>query len=342
MHIHFAYQPFKWRNNAKANAGVSCIIVGLTSANYPKKKLYSNGLVYEVENINGYLAPARNLVVTKRTIPISDRPKMDCGSKATDGGNLMLSKEVKESLIDSNPEAESYIKNVYGAEEFLNGSSRWCLWITDEDLPEALLIPEINQRVKLCAEYRLSSSKAATRKKSITSHKFDEVKHLGVSSIIVPTVTSEKREYLPVGYLGENDIVIAPNNALYNPEIYVFGLLSSKLHMVWVKAVSGQLESRIRYSSSLCYNSFPIPELTNDQKSEITGGVFDVLEAREGYPDKTLSQLYDPEDMPKKLRMAHDCLDHIVERIYRKEPFNDNDERLDFLFSQYEKILGAF
>jgi len=338
--IDFAYQPFKWVNNAKSNAGVSCVIIGL-SVKKRKRRLFSSSYLNIVDNINGYLAPASNLVVTKRLKPISPRPKMDCGSKATDGGNLVLKDQEKELLVEGNPNIQEFIMRIYGAEEFLNGSIRWCIWLNNNNLEKALSFEEIKKRIESCREYRLSSSKKATKKKAEVSHLFDEIKHKNTASIIIPTVTSERREYLPVGYLKANEIVIAPNNAIYDPDLYIFGFLSSKLHMVWTKAVSGQLESRIRYSSSLCYNSFPMPTLNVKSIEKIEELAIELLSAREEYPNLTISELYDPNSMPDSLKVAHNRLDDFIESCYKKEGFIDDDDRLVFLFNQYESMTGG-
>jgi hypothetical protein len=341
VEINFAYQTFRWTNNARNVAAVHCVIICLSKLTSKPKRLYSNELIQVVENINGYLANGRNVIVKKINRPISPRPKMDSGSKATDGGHLILSGEEKDKLLSENPLANVFIKKIYGAQEFIKGTERWCLWIKNADLQLALSIPEISERVTKCKIFRLESSKLATQRKAEVSHQFDEVKHLDKPSIIVPTVTSERRDYLPIGYLNENQIVIAPNNAIYNSELYIFGIISSKMHMVWIRAVAGRLKSDYRYSSALCYNSFPIPKLNEDQVSELEEKSLRVLGAREVCSDKTIAQLYDPEIMPDELKNAHSEVDKSVDRIYSNKSDLNDDTRLLILFDLYEKMTGG-
>lgn len=342
--IHFAYQPFKWKNNAKDNAGVSCAIIGIKS-NDPSKQaeLYNERSRLSVKNINGYLLASENIVVTKRLKPLTHRLKMDCGSKATDGGNLLISSsqidEVKKSLDGT--KFYDCIKPIVGAEEFLNGSKRWCLWFTGYSLEEVESNYYLNERIKACKAYRDASTKKATNKKASIPHLFDEIKHRDANTIFVPTVTSEKRKYLPVGYLDSNQIVIAPNNAVYEADLITFAILSSRMHMVWTKTVSGQLESRIRYSSSLCYNSFPLPTISENNKQRLEELALDILEVRESFPNLTIAKLYDSKGMPPELLEAHQRLDSAFEKLYQRSLFDSDEERLEALFKLYSEQTGV-
>jgi hypothetical protein len=225
-----------------------------------------------------------------------------------------------------------------GTDEFLQCDRRWCLWIQDKDKDEAVLIPEISERINRVRQERQKSKKAATQKLVHKAHAFGEIRYKASDSIIIPTTTSERREYIPMGFLNRNTIVTNSAHVIYDAEAFIFGILSSKIHLTWVKAVAGGLETRIRYSSALCYNNFPIPDLTEGQKQTITMHVGNVLEEREKHPEKTMAQLYDPDKMPAGLREAHHQLDLAVDRIYRSKPFASDEERLEHLFKLYEEM----
>ncbi|MGE4312897.1 MAG: class I SAM-dependent DNA methyltransferase [Pseudobdellovibrionaceae bacterium] len=341
LEIGFAHTGFKWTNNAKLNAGVTCVIIGIRNPSKKDKKLFSNDTVVSAENINPYLSPGNNLIIEKRSKPISKIPPMAYGSKAVDGGNLILSTEEKDSLLAIYPEACQFIKKFTGSNEFINGLDRWCLWITDASAVEALKIPDIKQRIDAVKKMRLESDKAATQESAEHPHAFGEIRYKAANSIIIPSVTSERRKYLPIGFLDADTVVSNSAHLVLNAEAHVFGLIVSNMHMVWVRATAGQLETRIRYSSAICYNNFPIPDLTNKQKENITQHVYNVLDEREAHSEKTIAELYDPDKMPTGLREAHHNLDIAVERCYRSRPFTSDDERLEYLFRLYQAMLSG-
>ena len=245
LEIGFAHKSFKWINNAKGNAGVTCIIVGVKNYSKNDKLLFEDGLVQQVKNINAYLTTASNLFVTRRSSPFLELPKMDYGNMAIDGGHLLLSIDEKNELIENTPLAQKFIRQIFGAQEFIQGKSRWCLWIPDDLLEEALQIPVIAKRIDDTREFRSIANDLGTKKLALKPHQFREMKEASVQAIIIPTVSSERREYIPLGLLKPDDVIIAPNQAIYDAPSYLFGVLSSKMHMVWTKTVVGKLETRI-------------------------------------------------------------------------------------------------
>ncbi|MEG3222441.1 N-6 DNA methylase [Vibrio gigantis] len=337
--IFFAYESFKWTNNAKSNAGVTCVIIGIRNFSSEKKFLYNAKEFREVKNINGYLTSSSNVLVSKRTDGLTSRPKMVMGSQARDGGNLILSVEEKDEIVSLYPESDVLFKKLVGSDEFIKGKVRWCLWIEDNQKELAESIPPINLRIKNTFEFRLASKAKTTNGYASIPHKFAQRAHKNGSALLIPAVSSERRDYIPLGFV--DDSVVISNRAfvIYDAPIYLFGLLTSKIHVAWIKAVSGRLETRINYSSGISYNTFPIPELSSEQKERIEELVLSVLEVREEFPERTIAELYDPETMPKLLLEAHQSLDLYVEKCYRKQGFLNEDDALDFLFNLYESTL---
>jgi len=337
--ISFAHTTFKWQNNAKSKAAVFCCIVGVRNKSNKPKYIFQSTNIRAVDSINAYLAPSRNDLIYKRSKPLADFPKMFLGNMPKDDGNLILSTNQKEDLINRNPESKGFIRKLIGAHEFLNGKERWCIWIKKNDLDKAFNILIIKERVDKVKSFRLASSDKSANLMAETPFKFREQHEASSISIIVPTVSSERRKYIPMGYLNKDTIIVAPNNAIYDPPTYLFGILNSNIHMVWMKTFSGRLKSDYRYSSALCYNTFPFPTISNQRKAEITQCVFRILEEREKHPEKTLAQLYDPDKMPEGLQEAHRANDLVIEKCYRSRPFEGDEERLEFLFKLYEKMI---
>ena len=262
------------------------------------------------------------------------------GNMARDGGHLILSVEEKEKIIHQYPKSESLFKKFYGAQEFLQGNERWCLRITDDLLSVAEKVDLIKSRINAVSNFRISSDAKTTQGYSSIPHKFAQRSYRNGSVIIVPRVSSERRQYIPFGYLDGSCIISDSAQAIYEADPYVFGIISSQMHMMWVRAVGGRLESRIRYSAEICYNTFPVPELTKNQKKNIAYHVYNVLDEREKHSEKKLAELYDPEIMPEGLREAHHNLDLAVERCYRSKPFTTDEERLAYLFRSYEEMVA--
>ena len=338
--IFFAFQPFRWSNNAKGNAGVTCVILGVRSLMASEKYIYSESRKKIVKNISPYLIEGNPIIMSQRKKPLSRLPEMMLGSSGIDGGHLLLTAEEKEIFISENPNSKNFIKPFIGGGDFIDGKERFCLWINDDDVNDALQIQLIKDRIDKCEKYRLTAGRDAKKAASVP-HRFFYRKHQDKDAIILPMTSSERRSFLPVGFLTNRSIVSNGVFVIYDSEPYVMGLLSSRIHMSWTQAVSGKLESRIRYSVHLAYNCFPFPSILEQQKKEIETCVFKVLGEREHHSEKTLAQLYDPEKMPDGLREAHRQLDLAVERCYRTKPFESDEERLEYLFKLYEQMIEA-
>lgn len=336
VEISFAYKSFKWTNNAKGNAGVTCVIIGLRNTSNKPKYVFNEGVKTEVKNINGYLIDYNNIYVEKSRNPISKFPDICFGSMPNDDGNLILSEQEAGKLKVQYPQYENLVKKLLGSQEFIRGQNRYCLWITDEDYDTLENCSEIIERINKVATYRMESKREATNKLADVPYKFGEVRYKATNSIIVPSVSSERREYIPMGYLDKNTVITNAAFAIYNAELWLFGVVTSRMHMVWVRAVAGKLETRLRYSAELCYNTFPFPDITDKQKQIIEIHVNNILEERENYSDMTMAELYDPDKMPEGLRRAHHDLDLVIESCYRRKPFESDEKRLEYLFKMYE------
>ena len=339
IEIDFAHQSFKWTNNAKGNAGVTVIVVGLRNISSEPKYLFSDSFRKLAKNINPYLLDGSNTIVTGRSKPISNFSEMNSGCKITDDGNLLLDTEGKNLLIQKDSNSKKFIKKFFGAHDFITGNNRFCIHITDENVKEAYKIKALAERFEKVEIFRLNSKKEATQKKAKTPHFFDEDKHQKGDYLFIPRHSSEHRAYIPIGYL--NDDYVAGDSALvvYHAEPWLFAVITSRMHMVWVRNVGGKLEERLRYSAKLCYNTFPFPDITTKQKENLNLYVFAILDERAKHPSKTMAQLYNPTTMPKGLLQAHQELDTAIEQCYRLQPFKNDTERLEYLFKQYEEML---
>ena len=337
VHISYAYTSFKWSNNAKRNAGVTCVIIGLTSKSQ-KCKLYKNDSIQFCSFINPYLIATDLKYVQKTTIPISGFPTMQKGSQPSDDGNLILDKNEYESLLNSYPESDIFLRRYIGASEYIKNDYRYCLWIEDDAIDLARRIPEINARIEKVRSFRKKSTKASTVEWANKPHSFTERRYCDSDCIIVPSTSSENREYIPIGFLYNREVVSNSAFTIYDASTWLFGLLTSRMHMTWVKTVGGRLETRYRYSAQLCYNTYPFPKISEAKKAEIEEAAEEVLITRENYPGSTLADLYDPDKMPQDLREAHSRLDDIVESCYPGYPFANDDARLECLFKLYEKM----
>lgn len=335
--IAFGVQAFRWNNSARANAGVTCVIVGIRpDGDYPRA-VYRDGFRQSASLISPYLVPSpRRTIVAARRQPPESRPEMVFGTRAVDGGNLIFHAAERSSLLAAHPEADPYLRRFIGATEFLGGIDRYVLYLDDTNVKEAAAIPEIAQRLERVATVRGESREKRTRELAASPYAFYATSYEQRTSIVVPLHSSENREYIPIGFLDAKTIVSNACSAIYGPEPWLFALLTSRMHNVWVRAVAGALETRIRYSITLCYNTFPVPSISERQRESLSERAFAVLEAREHHSDKTLAQLYDPEQMPSELREAHQFLDAAVDQLYRKRPFQSDDERLELLFDLYE------
>lgn len=337
LEIYFAHQSFKWQNNAKSNANVIVVIIGLSNISKDKKYLYNQNIKLQVENINPYLATGSSLYIERKAKPLSKFPDMRYGNMPNDNGNLILSSDEKNKLIDIG-NANKFIKKFVGASDYIQGKERYCLWIPDVSLNEARQIDEINERLHGVTKHREKSTEKSTREKALTPNHFYFSSHEDTNSILIPRHSSENREYVPMGFFNDDTIIADSAMAIYYAEPWLFAVITSKMHMVWMRTVAGRLKTDYRYSSALVYNTFPFPDISEQQKEQISEHVFNIFHERERHPEKTLAQLYDPKKMPSGLREAHHQLDLAIERCYRAKPFESDEERLEYLFKLYEDM----
>lgn len=337
--IFFAHRSFYWSNNATNNANVICIIVGVRASGAGKKFIYYENQKKEVRNINAYLIDGANVIVEKHPSPISDLPVMVAGNIPRDKGNFMLDVFEKEQLLSAYPDAKAVVRKIIGSKEFINGLDRYCLWITDKDSSLANSIPPIRERLQRIIRYRETGSERGKLGVN-TPYKFERT-ITGVNhQLIIPRVSSERREYVPIGLQSSDFIISDAAQAIYDPPVYVFSIICSKLHMAWISVTAGRMKSDFRYSSGVCYNSFPLPSLTEKNKTDLTCCAEDILLAREAHFPATIADLYDPKNMPADLRAAHERNDEVFERIYVGRRFKNDTERLEKLFELYTKMTA--
>lgn len=346
-HIVFAHTSFKWSNLANHNAGVTVVIVGISNHPGKSRRVFTvspdRSLVEkQTDNINAYLVPGLNVIVTPMSKPADERGVMEWGNKPTDGGNLLLAHDERARLLTDSPEAARFVRRFLGAQELIHGQERYCLWIADSERVEAEAIPEIRRRVDAVAKMRSESRAAETRVAVSFPYRFRQIQSVAKRySLVVPGVSSESRNYLPCGLLSARDIIGNKNFALYDAPLWNFALLVSRLHWVWIGAVCVRLEMRFSYSNTLGWNTFPVPTLTNKNKSDLTRCAEDILLAREHHFPSTMADLYRPDAMPPDLRAAHDRNDEVLERIYIGRRFKNDTERLEKLFDFYTKMTAA-
>ena len=317
IHIDFAYRTFRWDSEASSKAHVHCVIIGFSIApNKNKKFLYTGDRAQIVQNINGYLLDADNVFVESRSKPICDVPEIGIGNKPIDGGNYLFTKEEMEQFINDEPQSQQYFKPWYGSQEFINRCPRYCLWLGDCSPNELRKMPACMRRVEAVREMRLSSKSAGTVKLADKPTRFHVENMPTGTYVVIPEVSSERRKYIPMGFmtpdiLCSNLVKIVPDATLYH-----FGILTSNVHMSWVRAVCGRLEMRYRYSKDIVYNNFPWPTPTDAQKAKIEQTAQAILDARALYPDCSLADLYDEVTMPPELRRAHQANDKAVMQAY--------------------------
>ncbi|MBT0962998.1 class I SAM-dependent DNA methyltransferase [Denitromonas iodatirespirans] len=342
--IHFAHRTFQWSSEARGRATVHCVIIGFALHDNANKVIFDyetpQGEPHAVRasNINPYLADAPNVIARKRQQPFLGVPTMRCGNKPTDGGHLLLTTAEKEQLLRDEPAAAPWIRRFVGAAEFINGIDRWCLWLDGIDPRTLRAMPKVLERVEAVRRYRSQSSAEPTRKMADIPTRFFFRSQPTTRYILMPEVSSERRRYVPVGVMGPEIISSNKNYLVAEPSLYLFGLLQSAMHMAWLGAVGGRLESRFQYSASLVYNTFPWPTPTANQKGAIEAAAQGILNARAKFPASTLGDLYDPLAMPAELLKAHKALDKAVDSAYEKSRFSSEAERVAFLFRMYEQL----
>ena len=341
VHIQFAYTSFKWRNDACNRTAVTVVVIGVVqNTNIHRRELFTATMVFEPHSISPYLV-AGNTIVKKRNSPISKLPQMVKGNMPLYWAKHILSREAKIELVSRDPRTQKFLKRIVGGDELIDGIEKWCFWIHDYELEEAMSVPAIAEKVEIVRTARLLSTDSSARKHASRPHQFRETRETHTQSLVIPEVSSEQREYFQVSFKYKDTIIESTNYVIYDCEPWVFGVVSSKMHNLWIRTVCGALETRIRYSPKLGYNTFPFPDIDAVKKEAIKMRVFAIIAARELYPDLTLSALYNTKDMPDDLRYAHFLLDGVVDRCYRNEEFVSDSDRLDCLFKLYKNKLGV-
>ena len=349
--IQFAHQTFKWNNEAKGVAAVHCVIIGFANKNAASAKKYvfeydetsEEPRRLEVKNISPYLVEGSDVFVTNRSTPICEVPKMIWGNKPTDGGNFLFENlQVKNDFLKIEPLAAKWIKPYMGGDDFINNKKRWCLWLKDATETDLKKLPEVAKRVEKVKEMRLSSKAEATKKKAITPTLFSQIAQPNSNYLAIPEVSSERRTYIPIDFVDKNTIASNTVQLIPNADLFLFGILTSKMHMAWVKYVCGRLKSDYRYSNTIVYNNYPFPENTTPpQKQKVETSAQMVLDVRKKYEatGSSLAHLYDPLSMPPDLKAAHDVLDKAVDDCYGKTKFMSDAKRVGYLFELYDGLV---
>lgn len=340
VEIGFAHTSFKWTNSARNNAGVTCVIINLRNPSKAAKYIITDNIQSPAQKINPYITEGGNLYLTRRSKAISNIPDASFGSMPNDGGNLLLGVDERQALLEVRPESSRWIHPFVGGAELIKGTQRYCLVIPDQDVEEARRIPEINTRLDGVREHRLKSTEKSTVKMADYPNRFYFFAHQDGPSLVIPSTTSERRDYIPIAYLEDGSVASNSTQVIFNAKLWLFGVLTSKLHMAWIRTVCGQLETRIRYSSTLGYNTFPIHTLLEAEKDALNKSARRILLARAAHPEKTLADMYDPDKMPADLREAHEENDHLVDQLYKKGGFTNDEDRLAALFDLYEQMTA--
>lgn len=341
--INFLHQTFKWSNDAKGNAAVYCTIVGFALFNKPEKRIFeyedirSEPNEIQAKNINGYGVDASSVNIQKRQKPLSDVPEMSYGSMPNDGGNLLLSQEEKDELLQYESEAGKWVRKFVMGNELINNIPRYCLWLQDISPNELRNLPHVSQRVQKVRQMRESSTRATTRELATTPTLFGELRQPQENYLALPRVSSENRAYIPMTFLGNEVIAGDKVYTISGATRYHFGILTSQMHMAWMRTTAGRLKSDYSYTNSLVYNNFIWPEVTTEQEREVERLAQAVLDARAEFPGASLADLYDPLTMPPELSRAHRTLDKFIDRLYRKEGFTSDPERIAHLFELYQQ-----
>jgi hypothetical protein len=345
--IHFAHRTFRWSNEAKGNAAVHCVIIGFGLEDIENKRIFDysdiQGEAVEriVSNINPYLVEGNDLIILKRNKTISDVPEIIYGSKPTDGGYLLMTEAEKNDYLAKEPAGKKFIRPFISADEFLNGKKRWCFWLMDIKPNELKRLPVLLKRIESVKKFRLSSIKQATVKLADNPTLFAEIRQPDNDYVILPLHSSENRKYIPLGLFDQNNIVANSCSCIPSATLYHFGILTSEMHMTWVKYICGRIKSDYRYSNTIVYNNYPFPEnVDNKQKQKVEKAAQKVLDIRDKYSDSSLADLYDPLTIPPDLSKAHQALDKLVDLCYRPQPFTSELNRIEFLFNLYENLTA--
>jgi len=345
IQIHFAHRTFAWESEARGRAHVHVVIVGFGCGDHQPKLIYE----YDTDgnelspilakHISPYLTDGNDVILTNRHKPLCAVPEAGVGNKPIDGGNYLFTTEEREAFIASEPKAAAYFRKFMGADEFISNKPRWCLWLGDASPSELKSMPKVLERIEAVRRFRAASKSPPTQKLAKTPTRFHVEFIPSAPYLLIPLHTSERRAYIPIGYLPADTFTSNSCLAIANASAYHFGILTSAMHMAWVRQICGRLESRYRYSARLVYNNYPFPqEITDAQRQAVETAANGVFDARDRFMEQTLADLYDPNTMPPELVKAHDALDQAVDRCYRKEPFTSERERVEFLFALYEKL----
>jgi len=343
--INFAHQTFKWSNEARGKAAVYCVIIGFALADRDTKKIYQYATVTgepveaTVKQINAYLVDAPIIFIEKRNKPICKVPFITQGSSPNDDGNFLLTEEERKKIIKENPEVKKIIKPFTGADEFINNIPRYCVWLKDVSPSVYKESKAIMSRIRNVRNARMKSDRKATIKFAEFPTLFGEIRQPDTNYLLIPRVSSERRKYIPIGFMNKNVIAGDSTQVISNATLYEFGVLTSSMHMAWVRYVCGRLKSDYRYSASIVYNNYPWPSPSAKQKKDIETAAQGVLDARNKYPDLSLATLYDSNTMLPELVKAHQKLDKAVESAYGRS-FDDDSQRVAYLFELYQKLSG--
>jgi hypothetical protein len=349
LHIHFAHRTFKWSNEGSGVAAVHCVIVGF-GMEKPKKcdlwdytaHIAGDGKLSKTRRINAYLVDAPSIFLDKRRKPLqTDVTDMIFGSKPTDGGHLLLKPEEEKAIRETDPIAAQYIRPFLGAEEFLNNTPRYCLWLAEVTAQDIANSTELNRRIEAVRAMRLASTKVPTQKLAEVPHLFGEIRQPKDKYLLVPLHSSENRAFIPIGFFDSNVICGNANSLIPKATLYHFGILNSTMHNAWTRAVCGRIKSDYRYSNTIVYNNYPWPKTTKAHMAVIEAAGQAVLDARAKHTGKSLAWLYNPETMPKNLQAAHDLVDEAVDEAYGYEKGNDDTSRVAYLFELYEKLTAV-
>jgi hypothetical protein len=346
--IRFAHRTFQWNNEARGNAAVHCVIIGYSVKPTTEKYLFyypdikGDPVRSTVKNISPYLTESGNTLIPPRTSPIRPVRSMVNGSKPTDGGHLLMNEAEKNELVQKEPGAEKWIRRFAMGEEFINDIKKYCLWLPEITPDELRQLPLVMKRVEAVRNMRLASKDKQTQTAAGRSNQFQAIRQPAGNYLALPRVSSENRHYVPIGFLDKDFIADDKLQLIPDATLYDFGVVTAEMHMIWMKAITGRLESRYQYSASIVYNNFPWPESPTElQKQAVEEAAQAVLDNRAKYPDSSLATLYNPLTMPGDLLKAHQQLDKAVDKCYRKEPFKDNRERIAYLFGLYEKYMAG-
>ena len=345
--IHFAHRTFSWSNEAKGNAAVHCVIIGFAGFDTAEKRLFDYEHIKgepterKVKNINPYLVPGNDVCLKSISNPICNVPKMQSGSATRDGGFLVLSKIEKEELVKKRPESEKFFRRFISGDDFINNIERWCIWLKNVPPNEFREIPEFQERFKQVKTFRENSTRPGTKKMAALPYLFAEERQPNWDFVLIPKVSSENRKYIPIAYLDKSFVISDKTFVAPNTSIFHFGVLTSQMHMAWMRYTCGRLKSDYSYSNTLVYNNYPFPLTPSDtQKKKVEEAAQLVLDTRAKYPGSTLADLYDPVTMPPDLVKAHQALDKAVDLCYRPQAFGSELVRIEYLFGLYEQYTA--